>query len=126
MKKVVWTTAARLGVGLALVAAVSSCGTTARDGSASSYLIIAALEGASGAEDSPKFSTSVNSDVTPVFNDPGQVTFQLAMKDVTSPVNPTSANFITVDQYHVQFTRTDGHNVQGVDVPYAFDGGVTG
>ncbi len=29
-------------------------------------------------------------------------------------------------RYHVEYTRSDGHNVQGVDVPYAFDGAATG
>ena len=29
-------------------------------------------------------------------------------------------------QYHVQYVRSDGHNIEGVDVPYAFDGGLGG
>ena len=44
---------------------------------------------------------------------------------VNSPTTPTTANYITVTQYHVQFVRSDGRNTPGVDVPYAFDGGVT-
>ncbi|MBW8712968.1 MAG: hypothetical protein JF632_02665 [Acidobacteria bacterium] len=27
-------------------------------------------------------------------------------------------------QYHVRYVRSDGHNIEGVDVPYAFDGGL--
>jgi hypothetical protein len=57
--------------------------------------------------------------------DIGHVTFTLAMKDATSATSPTTANFITVNQYHVQYVRTDGRNTQGVDVPYGFDGGLT-
>jgi len=34
-------------------------------------------------------------------------------------------NSITLDRYHVRYIRADGRNVQGVDVPYAFDGGMT-
>jgi hypothetical protein len=33
---------------------------------------------------------------------------------------------VTITRYRVVYRRTDGRNVQGVDVPYAFDGGVTG
>ena len=29
------------------------------------------------------------------------------------------------DRYHVKYLRTDGRNVQGVDVPYEFDGGMS-
>jgi hypothetical protein len=129
MKKVVWTTAARLVVASVLTTAAASCGSLQREGTSPSYLIIRALEGASGADATPKFGSSVNSDVTPVFNDLGQVELALGLKDAGSantPTEPTTANFITIDQYHVSFTRTDGHNVQGVDVPYAFDGGLTG
>ena len=64
-----------------------------------------------------------------MFNDNGQAELQLAMKDPGSPESPTApttANFITVDRYHVRYIRTDGHNIEGVDVPYAFDGAVTG
>jgi hypothetical protein len=127
MKKVVWTAAARLGTAMAVIAAAASCGDLTRQGTASSYLIIAALEGSAGGDST--FSTAVNSDVLTegsVINDVGQVRLRLAMKDAGSPTAPTSANFITIDQYHVAFTRTDGHNVQGVHVPYAFDGVVTG
>ncbi len=46
------------------------------------------------------------------------------MKDAgdDSPTAPTTANFITVDRYHVTFIRSDGRNKPGVDVPYPFDG----
>jgi hypothetical protein len=54
----------------------------------------------------------------------------MALKDTGvgsgSPTTPTSTNAITVTRYHVDFTRSDGRNTQGVDVPYGFDGGATG
>ena len=63
-----------------------------------------------------------------IFNDLGQVTLRLAMKDAgaPSPSEPTSNNFITINRYHVRFIRADGRNVEGVDVPYSFDGAFTG
>ena len=45
------------------------------------------------------------------------------MKDTTA--TPTSNNQVTITRYHVEFVRSDGHNVQGVDVPFAFDGAAT-
>jgi hypothetical protein len=33
---------------------------------------------------------------------------------------------VTITRYHVYYARADGRNMPGVDVPYPFDGGVTG
>lgn len=134
MTKAVWGAAIRLACAVSVVAASTSCGKLTRQGQASSYLIITSLQGASGADPS-SFGGTVISDVrtvvnnvSTVFNDPGQVEFALGMKDPgssTLPTTPTQANWITVDRYHVAYVRSDGHNTQGVDVPYAFDGAFT-
>ena len=78
-----------------------------------------------------EFGSTLNSDVLTVvddvptvFNDIGQVSFRLAMKDAL--LEPTTNNFITINRYHVRFTRADGRNTPGVDVPYPFDGAFTG
>ena len=135
MTKVVWGSGIRLACAIALAAAVSSCGDQTRQGTASSYLIIATIEAASGA-DPTTFGSGLASDVITVkdnaatiFSDPARVTFKLGLKDpgpASSPVTPTQNNWITVTQYHVQYVRSDGHNIEGVDVPYAFDGGLAG
>jgi hypothetical protein len=134
MKKVVWSAGVRRVVAIAVVAASVSCGSLMRQGQGSSYLIIAALEGSSGAAPGT-FSATLESDVvtdvngTPaIFSDTGQAQFQLALKDPGpsgSPNTPSVNNFITIDRYHVSYARTDGRNTPGVDVPYAFDGAVT-
>ena len=133
MTKVVWGFGVKLAVVLSLAAGVSSCGTQTREGTSSSYLIIGGIEAASGA-DPTTFSAGLASDVITVkdnvatiFNDPARVTFKLGLKDpgpASSPVTPTQNNWITVTQYHVQYVRSDGRNIEGVDVPYAFDGGL--
>lgn len=138
-RKAVWGgeigSPARLVAVLALTLFSASCGDVARQGTGSSYLIINALEAASGA-DPTKFGGTLNSDVVTVvdgsasiFNDVGRVRLRLAMKDAgstTSPTAPTTNNFITVNRYHVRYVRADGRNTQGVDVPYEFDGAFTG
>jgi hypothetical protein len=57
-------------------------------------------------------------------NDQGQVVLSLAMKDIS--VSPSSNNAVTITNYRVEYIRTDGRNMQGIDVPYAFDSGATG
>jgi hypothetical protein len=112
----------------------TSCGDLTRQGQAASYLVLTNLQGASGAQPGT-FGSVVQSDVITVvnssptiFSDPGQASFQLALKDpggATSPNGPTPNNFITITQYHVEYVRSDGRNTPGVDVPYSFDGGAT-
>lgn len=133
-RKAVWGARVRLLAALALAAASTSCGDLTRQGTASSYLIMTSLTGTSGAKPGT-FTTVVLSDVITVvnnvpstFNDPGQASFQLGLKDPgssTTPNTPSQNNFITITQYHVEYSRTDGHNVEGVDVPYSFDSAVT-
>jgi hypothetical protein len=117
-----------------LAGAAASCGDIRRDGRASSYLVVNALEAAPGSDPStfaghlPSDVITVVDDVPTAFTDMGRVRLVLAMKDpggVDSPSKPTTVNYITLTQYHVRFIRSDGRNVQGVDVPYAFDGGMT-
>lgn len=109
------------------IAGSTSCTSAVRQGEGSSYLIILSITGVSGARDEDT-GTNLQSDVVTdgsVIEDEGVVEFLLGMKDVTSPTGPTTNNFITVTRYRVVFTRTDGRNIQGVDVPYAFEGALT-
>jgi hypothetical protein len=120
---------ARLMAVLSLTVLAVSCGDVTRQGTGSSYLIIGALQGASGATPG-EFGGTLNSDVLTVvdqvptiFNDLGQVTLTLAMKDVLT--QPSTNNFITINRYRVRFIRSDGRNTPGVDVPWGFDGAAT-
>jgi hypothetical protein len=123
----------RVLLGLLVMASVS-CGSMTREGTSSSYLVVSALEAASGA-DPEEFSGDLSSDVLTVvddvgtiFSDAGRVTLVLALKDPGpsgSPLTPTPNNAITIDRYRVKYIRSDGRNVEGVDVPYAFDGAFT-
>ncbi len=118
----------------------TSCGDKVLEGKGSSYLIVSLLQAASGATPS-SFSTTLESDVVTnvkqqsgtttalvptVYEDLGQATLRLAMKDPVSGVTPTDTNTITIERYHVDYVRSDGRNTQGVDVPYSFDGAISG
>ncbi len=123
---------------LALSALLSTtgCGDKVLQGKGSSYLIVSLLEAAPGAQPQ-SFATYLQSDVVTnvttnsvaiptIYEDIGQVTLRLAMKDPTTIIGPTDTNTITIDRYHVDYVRSDGRNTQGVDVPYSFDGAATG
>ncbi|NTU85440.1 MAG: hypothetical protein HGA45_39820 [Chloroflexales bacterium] len=38
---------------------------------------------------------------------------------------PQVAEAVIVEQYRVRYFRTDGRDVEGVDVPFSFSGGIT-
>ncbi len=107
-------------IGLAaLVAATVSCGDVVRQGSSPVFLVIDSLT-----------PTTLNSDVVTngtASGDIGTVGLRLTLKDIgaTSALSPTTNNEVTINRIHVEYTRADGHNTQGVDVPYAFDGAAT-
>jgi hypothetical protein len=137
----------RQAAGVVLVAAAAlvsaSCGDTATQGRSPAYLVIDQIRAASGArpEDIANYLQSdvitnvkqtIEGDeivVPTVFEDPAEVELHVALKDPgtpLSPVDPSPMNHVTLDRYRVVFTRADGRNTPGVDVPYAFDGGLSG
>jgi hypothetical protein len=112
----------------------SGCSEYARQGHSPAQLVLVSLLSA------PVTSTTVpttfnsgplNSDVIvgqTVFNDLGQVTLRLVMRDPgqgTAPATPTPINEVTITGYRVEYRRTDGRNTAGVDVPLSFTGAVT-
>lgn len=115
-------------VALSALLFTAGCGDQVLQGRGSSYLVVSLLQAASGAKPEA-FGTFLQSDVLTnggVYEDMGQVSLQLAMKDPTNAVGPSDTNAITINRYHVDYVRGDGRNTQGVDVPYSFDGAATG
>jgi hypothetical protein len=131
-----------LGVLAACAAVCGSCGKVAREGRSPGFLVIGSLTAASGAKPD-QFDFVLESDVVTnvkqtigsdtvyvptIFEDFGQVSLRVVLKDPgtpASPASPTALNEITVNRYHVVFKRADGRNTPGTDVPYPFDGAVT-
>jgi hypothetical protein len=63
-----------------------------------------------------------------VINVNGRVSLRVALKNpgtVASPLAPSTLNEITINRYRVRYTRADGRNTPGVDVPHDFDGAFT-
>jgi hypothetical protein len=127
-----------------LVAATVSCGDGSRQGSSPVYLVIDTLTGIRGGGTGATASSTLISDVitnvttpapctpaTPcptIFGDNGTVTLRAPLKDIGTgtALAPTTNNEVTINRFHVEYTRADGRNTPGVDVPFAFDGAVTG
>ena len=121
---------AGLGAALCLLGAVS-CNELVRASRSSTILVIDRIGAASGGTPDDPIPTLLNSDVLlngGVFPDIGRVTTRLAFKvpgTSENPTAPTSANWVTVTGYRVEYVRTDGRSEQGRDVPYTFAGGMT-
>jgi hypothetical protein len=110
--------------------AAAACGDVVREGRSPAYVMVTKITATSGAEpdnDSDELSSDVVTNGT-VFEDLGQVSFKLALKDIGSgaaPTSPTTNNYVTISRYHVAYRRSDGRNAPGVDVPFPFDGAGT-
>lgn len=126
---------------LALSVLASGCGEYVEAGRSPVRVIIASLEGASGAGGDA--SNTLQSDVVTVvdrtingqsvpvetiFSDSGHVVMSLVLRDPGTgsvATAPSSLNQVTFTRYRVTYRRADGRNTPGVDVPYAFDSAVT-
>lgn len=124
---------ARVGLcsGVLVLLASFGCAANGQPGSASSFMIVNSLTAASGARPTT-FSGSLGSDVVTkvqlvptVFEDTGRVSLSLGMKNPSPANQPSQINYITLRGYRVTYTRADGRNTPGVDVPYPFDGALT-
>lgn len=120
---------------------VTSCADLAQTGSGPAYLIMERLTATAGSARGGGAATmSLLSDVQAlvdvtvgnvtvqqptVFNDLGQATIRVEMKNALSTTAPTAVNSVTLNRYRVRYRRTDGRNAEGVDVPYGFDGATT-
>jgi len=62
---------------------------------------------------------------TTIYADSALVTFQAELLDPDSITGPSYLNDITVTRYVVTYTRSDGKNTEGVDVPYSFEGSLS-
>jgi hypothetical protein len=132
-------------IAAAVVAATSvSCGSVVRDGGSPVYLVIDSLSATRGGAGSTAPSNFLLSDVVTnvtspapcsvispcatIFDDPGSVVLRAPLRDVgnATPLSATTNNEVTINRIHIEYTRADGRNVQGVDVPFAFDAAATG
>jgi len=124
----------------AVAVAATSCGDVVRTGNSPMMLVVDQIQAApGGGHGAGQFTGFLLSDVLVLvtsggsctvqapcpttYDDSGQVILALAAKN--TGITPTSNNQVTVNRIHIAYVRADGHNVEGVDVPYAFDAAST-
>jgi hypothetical protein len=111
---------------LVVVLFFSGCNAVENNTTSASKLLLHSVLG-EDLEDNP--SSTAFSDVLDeeggVINDLGYVSLSAVLLD---PINeaPTHYQDIMIDQIDVEYSRTDGQNVQGVDIPYSFSQNVGG
>jgi hypothetical protein len=109
---------------VALASVSASCGEFTRQGTAPVIVVVDRL---SVEDDQGTLHSDVLTEGS-VVNDMAEVRLRLILKDPGdsgAAASPTPLNSVTITRYHVEYRRTDGRNVQGVDVPFAFDSGLT-
>jgi hypothetical protein len=107
---------------------LASCTTpdTLEQDTTNTLIVVQSVEGEDGSEIFSDVCILEEDSATGVtfctfFNDNGEVVMSAVLKN-QDQLNPTFLNDVTFTSYRVTFTRADGRNTPGVDVPFPFDG----
>ncbi|MGE5341516.1 MAG: hypothetical protein ACM3SY_08535 [Candidatus Omnitrophota bacterium] len=118
----------KLGICVSIIIALvlcmmhfSGCNTIENVTNSGSRLIVMDIVGTdlTGNQKSHTIFSDVATDEGSIANDPATVSLSAQLLD---PLDSSATYYqdITVDQIDVEFSRSDGLNVQGKDVPYSF------
>jgi hypothetical protein len=118
----------RLGVIVTVVLGMAACNNFTDDGAAV-ILRISRVEGGSGFTGTNiTYADQLFSDIRTCgtfINDNARLTMQVLAKNPNFvDKNDFTVNDVTVESYQVRYVRSDGHSVEGVDVPYSFRAGM--
>jgi hypothetical protein len=108
-----------------------SCNPIENDSRSNSVLLVVKIMGTDIEENEADFLQSdvivINPDtgLSTVAADAAEVTFTAESLDPEPLLGTSYFNDIFVTHYVVTYTRSDGKNQEGVDVPYSFDGNLT-
>ena len=114
-----WRMAMRCGAGvLVLITAAASTGCTPDWATSNETPYILEIARITGADGDPFLS-----DVSfPIFNDEAEVTVNLFRKNNNPAMSVSPVEHVYLTRYEVRYFRTDGRDVEGVDVPYRTTG----
>lgn len=104
-----------------LLAALMGCSALEKNSLSNTRLVIETITGndVTGSAGSTIVYSDVITTSGSFFNDDAAITATAKLLD-TSNAAPTFYQDVMVDQVDVKFSRTDGRNVEGKDVPYSF------
>jgi hypothetical protein len=110
-------------IALAATAALVMAGCTpewARENDSNLLMRITDIEGQPGSEDQDAGDVLLSDVCCPIINDIAVVEVELFRKNPLATSVPVEDVVLT--RYEVRYFRTDGHNTEGVDVPYRITG----
>jgi len=106
------------GVALLALASLAACTPEWAKQNAAPYVLeIAAISGGSG--DGSAFLSDVG---LPVTNDDVEVTVNIFRKNNNGTLGTSAVEHVYLERYDVRYFRSDGQNVEGVDVPFRISG----
>lgn len=120
--------AIKITVCLAIVFSFFSCNPLENETRSASLLYVVDLTGVDFEGNTANFLHSdvvvvdPNTGMGTVFDDAASATLKAELLNPNPDVNVSLYNSITVNRYVVSYTRSDGKNTPGVDVPYSFEG----
>lgn len=118
-----------IGALLPALLMLSGCNPLEKDSKSTSFIIVESILGTDTEGQEVNF---LQSDVaeqasggSTVTADLAKATLRAAMYDPAPILDPGQYNDIMLDRYVVSYTRSDGKNRPGIDVPYSFEGALT-
>ena len=96
----------------------------ARENETNLLMTVSEIAGFAGGEGDGQEANILLSDVSDTFNDDARISITVIRKNPT--VNNTSPlEGVRLESYQVQYFRSDGRNVEGVDVPFRITGSLS-
>jgi len=122
-----------IGAAILLAAAfyMTSCNSLENETQSASLLTVESITGLDTAGGEGNFIQSdvlyvdTATEATAVRADSATVIFRASTLDPAPILGTSQYNDIQVTRYVVTYIRADGRNVQGIDVPYSFEGGLS-
>ncbi len=114
-----------IAVVLGIIFLLSSCNPIEDDSKSSSLLTIESIKGQDAEGTAADY---LQSDVTKngtIYADVAVATLRASTLDPAPILGSSQFNDIVLDRYTVTYSRTDGKNTPGVDVPLSFEGSLT-
>jgi hypothetical protein len=119
--------AMKLAAPLAIAAGLSSWSCVpafVQDSEAEVIMRITALAGDPGSEDQDPGDVLFSDTCCGIINDNILITLDSVLKNPNNP-NVNAFSDITLERYEIRYLRSDGRNVEGVDVPFHITGPVS-
>jgi hypothetical protein len=105
-----------------------SCNAVENETNSSSILLVENIMGQDMEDNEANFLQSdvlykdPSTEAETIYADIATATLQTKLLNPLSVTGPSQYNDIMLDRYVVTYFRSDGNNIEGVDVPYSFEG----